>query len=122
LDTNSTPSARFIHASKKYKGGIMNLVTVESDLAYFHHQIEPGDRILVVRSDGAIHGTYRGTTPGRFNLSEQCINLTDAVVLPSIFGPNNLNQILDFIEGTQVTREECTFDLGVRDFLIVKRG
>lgn len=99
------------------------IVIVESDLVRFHDQIEPGDRVLIMRpkSERIIHGIYEGTTPGRFNLDEQYINFTDAALIPSALDPKHPRQTLDLVENLRLPRGNHIFPLDQVDFLAVKR-
>ncbi len=97
------------------------IVIVNSDLVRFHHAIKPGDRVLIMRPGRTAYGVYEGPTPHRFNLDEQCIDLTDAALIPSALDPSRPRQTLNLVESLRLPRDSHTFPLGQVDFLAVKR-
>jgi len=95
-----------------------------NDLSRFHAGVEQGDEILVLKPTGAVHGIFTGLTSGRFHFKEQCINLTEAVVIPPsvLKVPGNPSATLNFLHSVaEGRRGDRTFNLGQHDFVVVRR-
>lgn len=93
---------------------------VDSDLVQFHDRIQPGDRVLVMRPGYVAFGNFVGLTPGRFNLEEQFVDLSGAVVLPPVFDVERPGEVSDWLASLELEKSDHAVELGNRDFLVLK--
>lgn len=95
-----------------------------NDLTRFHEGVKPGDEVLILKPDRAVHGRFTGLTPGRFHFGEQCIDLAEAVDIPPtvLAVPSDPQATLNFLHSVaEGKREDRTFNLGHHDFVVVRR-